>query len=156
MNLFGELIRKEIPELHEQNVRVRFIGRRGELSASLVQDMEWAELLTRENRTMTLFVAFNYGGRAEIEDALRAAIGNGGAGEGETIDLRKYLYAPEMHDPELLIRTSGERRISNFLLWQCAYSELYFSEKLWPDFDDEDLEQALADFRSRGRRFGAR
>ena len=156
MNLFGELIRKEVPELHEQDVRVRFIGRRAELSAGLVADIEWAEALTREDRTMTLFVAFNYGGRAELEDAMRAALGNGAAGKGETLDLRKYLYAPDMHDPDLLIRTSGEHRVSNFLLWQCAYSELYFSDRLWPDFAEEDLQEALADFGTRRRRFGAR
>lgn len=159
MSLFTELIQKEVPELNDQDVRVRFIGRRQGLSAELLEKMAWAEDLTRDNGTMTLFVAFNYGGRAEIQDAVKAAMGNGGAAglaENGELDLRKYMYAPEMHDPELLIRTSGEQRISNFLLWQCAYCELYFSDKLWPSFDEEELVRALKEFGQRQRRFGAR
>ena len=155
MQMFGELIEREVPELHEQQVRVRFIGRRRELSRDLLDKMEWAERLTSENQTMTLHVAFNYGGRAEIEDAMIAAAGNGLASGGE-IDVKKYLYAPEMHDPELLIRTSGEQRISNFLLWQCAYCELVFSDKLWPEFGEEDLLEAFSEYGRRQRRFGAR
>jgi undecaprenyl diphosphate synthase len=155
MEMFGELIDKEVPELDGQNVRVRFIGRRTGLTGDLLRKMEWAETLTADNDAMTLYVAFNYGGRAEIEDAFKAAAENGQATAGE-VDLRQYLYAPEMHDPELLIRTSGEERVSNFLLWQCAYSELYFSDKLWPEFGTEDLRKALADFKRRQRRFGAR
>lgn len=155
MKMFGELIDKELPELNGKDVRVRFIGRRGELTDSLLGKMKWAEKLTAENTTMSLYIAFNYGGRAEIIDAAKAAAGNGLA-EGDDIDFRKYLYAPEMHDPELLIRTSGEQRVSNFLLWQCAYCELYFSDKLWPDFDEQDLLQAFTEFSKRRRRFGAR
>ncbi|MHB1361916.1 MAG: polyprenyl diphosphate synthase [Thermoleophilia bacterium] len=154
MKMFAELIDREVPELHEQNVRVRFIGRRAELSAALLEKIEWAEQLTDKNEAMTLFVAFNYGGRAEIEDAMKAAASNGVAG-GE-IDVQKYLYAPEMHDPELLIRTSGEQRVSNFLLWQCAYCELVFLDKLWPEFSEEDLLSAFAEYGRRQRRFGAR
>jgi len=155
MEMFAELIDREVPELGEQDVRVRFIGRRDELSAELLERMGWAEELTAGNAAMTLYVAFNYGGRAEIEDAFRAAAGNGLASGGE-VDLGKYLYAPEMHDPELLIRTSGEQRVSNFLLWQCAYCELYFSEKLWPEFGEADLLAAFAEYGRRQRRFGAR
>jgi len=155
MKMFGELIDKEVPELAKKDVRVRFIGRRQGLSADLVEKMEWAEELTTANSTMTLYIAFNYGGRAEIIDAVRAAAGNGFAA-GEDIDFSKYLYAPDMHDPELLIRTSGEQRVSNFLIWQCAYSEMYFSDKLWPDFDESDLAEAMAEFGRRKRRFGAR
>jgi len=155
MKMFGELIDKEVPELDSKDVRVRFIGRRQGLSDSLLGKMELAEKLTAGNGTMTLYIAFNYGGRAEIIDAARAAAGNGLAA-GEDVDFSKYLYAPEMHDPELLIRTSGEQRVSNFLLWQCAYCELYFSDKLWPDFDEQDLLEAFAEFGRRQRRFGAR
>jgi len=155
MKMFGELIDKEVPELAEKDVRVRFIGRRQGLSADLVEKMEWAEELTTANSTMTLYIAFNYGGRAEIIDAVKAAAGNGLAA-GEDVDFSKYLYAPDMHDPELLIRTSGEQRVSNFLIWQCAYSEMFFSDKLWPDFVESDLVEAMAEFGRRQRRFGAR
>ncbi len=117
---------------------MRFIGRREGVPPALVERMEWAERITATNDRITLFVAFNYGGRAEIVDAARR-LGNGGD-EG---DFARLLYAPEMNDPDLLIRTSGERRLSNFLLWQCAYSELVFSETLWPDFSRADLEAAL-------------
>ncbi|MHB8159932.1 MAG: polyprenyl diphosphate synthase [Thermoleophilia bacterium] len=155
MEMFGELIDKEVPELDEQDVQVHFIGRRSGLSGDLLRKMEWAENMTAGNATMTLYIAFNYGGRSEIEDAFKAAADNGKAGDGE-MEFRQYLYAPEMHDPELLIRTSGEKRLSNFLLWQSAYSELYFTDKLWPEFTGVDLRKALAEFGLRQRRFGAR
>jgi undecaprenyl diphosphate synthase len=112
--------------------------------------MGWAEQVTDGNERMTLYVAFNYGGRAEIVDA--AARFDGGSEE----DFAKLLYAPEMTDPDLLIRTSGERRLSNYLPWQCAYSELVFSDTLWPDFSKADLAAALDEFAARERRFGAR
>ncbi len=150
MEMFAELIFSETPELSAEGVRMRFVGRRRGVSAPLLKQMEWAEEETRGNTRMTLFVAFNYGGRAEILDA---AEGYEGGGEGE---FAKLLYVPEMSDPELVIRTSGEQRLSNFLLWQSAYSELLFSDCLWPDFDREDLEEALAEYTSRRRRFGAR
>jgi undecaprenyl diphosphate synthase len=112
--------------------------------------MEWAERTTAGNLRITLFVAFNYGGRAEIVDAARAF-------EGATEEeFRRHLYAPEMHDPDLLIRTSGELRISNYLLWQCAYSELVFRPELWPDFTRKAFEDTLAEFEQRRRRFGSR
>ncbi|MHB0867115.1 MAG: polyprenyl diphosphate synthase [Thermoleophilia bacterium] len=155
MSMFSELIDKEVPELDEQDVRVRFIGRRSGLSTELREKMDWAQQLTADNGAMTLFVAFNYGGRAELEDAARAAC-SAVMETGAEPDLRRYLYAPEMHDPQLLIRTSGEQRVSNFLLWQCAYSELYFSDRLWPEFDETDLAAALNDFQQRQRRFGGR
>jgi undecaprenyl diphosphate synthase len=150
MAMFAELIQSETPELDEQGVRMRFIGRRNEVSDELREKMEWAEGVTKANDRMTLYVAFNYGGRAEILDA--AARFDGGTEE----DFAKLLYAPEMTDPDLLIRTSGEERLSNYLLWQCAYSELVFSDKLWPDFDIDDLRAALDEFAARERRFGAR
>jgi len=150
MAMFAELIESETPELDQEGVRMRFIGRREGVSDELQRRMEWAEGVTADNDRMTLFVAFNYGGRAEILDA--AARFEGG---GED-DFQQCLYAPEMTDPDLLIRTSGEHRLSNYLLWQCAYSELVFSDKLWPDFDKDDLAAALEEFGMRERRFGAR
>lgn len=152
MELFSGLIEKEVPELHQQGIRIRFIGRRHSLSHKIQQQMAETEALTRDNNKMTLFVAFNYGGRAEIIDAMKAACSNGGNEE----NFADYLYAPDMHDPELLIRTSGEQRLSNFLLWQSAYSELFFSDKLWPDFDERELDAAFVEFGRRQRRFGAR
>jgi undecaprenyl diphosphate synthase len=129
---------------------MRFIGRREGLSEELCQQMLWAEGVTNTNSTITLFVAFNYGGRAEILDAARNF-------EGSTEEeFRNRLYAPEMHDPDLIIRTSGERRLSNYLLWQSAYSELVFRDELWPDFTREALEQSIAEFSARQRRFGGR
>jgi undecaprenyl diphosphate synthase len=150
MEMFAELIDSETPELDEEGVRMRFIGRRDEVSDRLQERMNWAEGETGDNTRMTLFVAFNYGGRAEILDA--AAQFEGGSEE----DFQRLLYAPEMNDPDLLIRTSGEIRTSNFLLWQCAYSELVFTDTLWPDFTEADLQAAIDEFEARGRRFGAR
>jgi undecaprenyl diphosphate synthase len=150
MQMFSERIANETPELDREGVRMRFIGRRAGIDPKLAEQMEWAEELTRENTRITLFVAFNYGGRAEILDAARRF-------EGETEEeFRSCLYAPEMHDPDLIIRTSGERRLSNYLLWQGAYSELVFRDELWPDFTREALEASLAEFAERRRRFGGR
>jgi undecaprenyl diphosphate synthase len=150
MRMFGERIDAETPELDAEGVRMRFIGRREGVAAELVERMEWAEAETATNERITLFVAFNYGGRAEIVDAARSF-------EGDSEEqFRQSLYAPEMHDPDLLIRTSGEQRVSNYLLWQCAYSELVFREELWPDFDRAAFEQSLAEFEARKRRFGGR
>ena len=150
MAMFEQRIRGETPELHEEGVRMRFIGRRDGVPEALVDEMERAEALTAPNRRITLCVAFNYGGRAELLDA--AARFRGGGEEA----FRACLYAPEMHDPDLIIRTSGEQRISNYLLWQTAYSELVFTDVLWPDFDHEHLAAALEEYASRERRFGAR
>jgi undecaprenyl diphosphate synthase len=150
MALFAEMIEQETPELDEEGVRMRFIGRLEGVSAELQRQMEWAEGKTAGNTRMTLFVAFNYGGRAEILDA--AARYSGGGEE----EFGRLMYAPDMTDPDLVIRTSGEIRLSNFLLWQSAYSELVFSDVLWPDFDMAALEAALQEFESRQRRFGAR
>jgi undecaprenyl diphosphate synthase len=150
MAMLAERIDRETPELKEEGVRMRFIGRRERIGAELIERMDWAERETAENDRITLFVAFNYGGRAEILDAARAFDG------GDEEDFRRGLYAPEMHDPDLLIRTSGEQRLSNYLLWQCAYSELVFREELWPDFSREAFEAALRTYDERQRRFGAR
>jgi undecaprenyl diphosphate synthase len=150
MEMFAELIVSETPELHEQGVRMRFVGRREGVSDRLREQMEWAERETGGDTRMTLFVAFNYGGRAEILDAAERYEGGGEAA------FASLLYAPEMRDPELVIRTSGEERLSNFLLWQSAYAELFFTDQLWPDFNREMLEAALQEYASRARRFGAR
>jgi undecaprenyl diphosphate synthase len=150
MRMFRDRIDRETPELHEEGVRMRFVGRREGVDPELVKRMEWAESLTAGNDRIRFFVAFNYGGRAEIMDA--AAAFDGSSEE----EFRAGLYAPEMHDPDLLIRTSGELRISNYLLWQCAYSELVFRDELWPDFSREAFQQSLKEFEARKRRFGAR
>ena len=169
MQLFVEMIDSQVPDMHERGARVRFVGRREGAPDELVRRIEEAEALTAGNTRMTLYIAFSYGGRRELLDAAQGlaaeyaasalegdAAAPGGAPEFSDDDLRRHLYAPEMHDPELLIRTSGELRISNVLLWQCAYSELYFSDHYWPDFGPEELDAALADYAGRQRRFGGR
>jgi undecaprenyl diphosphate synthase len=150
MAMFAERIDSETPELDAEGVRMRFIGRRDRISDELIRRMEWAEEKTAGNDRITLFVAFDYGGRDEILHAAEAY-----AGGGEEA-FRSGLYAPEMHDPDLLIRTSGEQRVSNYLLWQCAYSELVFADELWPDFTREAFERALGEYGARNRRFGSR
>jgi undecaprenyl diphosphate synthase len=150
MRMFGERIDAETPELDSEGVRMRFVGRREGVAPELVERMRWAEEKTAANERISLFVAFNYGGRAEIVDAARTFQGS------SEEEFREGLYAPEMHDPDLLIRTSGEQRISNYLLWQCAYSELVFRDELWPDFDRAAFEASLAEFEARQRRFGRR
>jgi undecaprenyl diphosphate synthase len=157
MRLHIEMIESEVPTLHKNNCRVVFVGRRGGLSEALLQKMRWAEDLTAGNTRMILFIAFNYGGRLEIVDAVREAVAEGRAlADLDESDVASHLYSPLMRDPDLVIRTSGEMRLSNFLLWQSAYSELYFSSKLWPDFDKAELRRALEDYASRERRFGRR
>ena len=150
MAMFAERIDRETPELDEEGVRMRFIGRREGVPPQLIEQMQWAEDQTASGDVITLFVAFNYGGRAEIVDA--AARYDGGGEEA----FRRLLYAPEMHDPDLVIRTSGEQRLSNYLLWQSAYSELVFADELWPDFTREAFEAALEQYAARERRFGGR
>jgi undecaprenyl diphosphate synthase len=150
MAMFAERIDRETPELDGEGVRMRFIGRRDRVSRELVERMSWAEETTDANDRITLFVAFDYGGRHEI---LHAAARYDGGGEEA---FARLLYAPEMHDPDLIIRTSGERRLSNYLLWQSAYSELVFADELWPDFTREALERCLDDYGTRRRRFGGR
>jgi undecaprenyl diphosphate synthase len=155
MDLFCELIDREVPELHEERVQVRFIGRRGQLAPRLCERIDWAERLTAGHDRLRLFIAMNYGGRAEILDAARRFGSEAPPGAGEE-EFARYLYGPDLRDPELIIRTSGEQRLSNFLLWQSAYAELWFSQKLWPDFGPADLHDALAHYASRQRRFGSR
>jgi undecaprenyl diphosphate synthase len=150
LEMMGERIGSETPELKAEGVRMRYIGRREGLDPALVERMRWSEEETAANDRIVLYVAFNYGGRAEILDAARRF-------DGETEEeFHRLLYAPEMHDPDLLIRTSGEQRLSNYLLWQCAYSELVFRDELWPDFDRAALEACLREYETRQRRFGSR
>jgi undecaprenyl diphosphate synthase len=157
MQLIDEMIDTQVDELHAQGVRLVFIGRRGDLAPRLQAKMAQSEELTGGNATMTLFVALNYGGRAEILDAVRAGLADGISAEDLTEDaLARHLYAPDMRDADLVVRTSGELRLSNFLLWQSAYSEFYFTDVLWPDFDEAALSLAIHDYASRERRFGAR
>jgi undecaprenyl diphosphate synthase len=151
VQMFSEYIDREAPELHDEGVRIRFIGRRDPpVPERIVEQMAWAEELTAGNDRITFFIPFNYGGRAEIVDAARTF-----TGETEE-EFRAHLYAPEMHDPDVVIRTSGEQRLSNYLLWQTAYSELVFAPELWPDFDRAAFEAALAEYARRRRRFGGR
>ncbi len=154
------LLRRRREELHRMNVRVRFLGRRDwRVPRSVLREMEASEALTHDNTGMTLTIAFNYGGRVEIVDAVKKILAEHDAGRlrGEKLtpgSIASRLYHPDMPDPDLIIRTSGEERISNFLLWQAAYSELYFTPVLWPDFDREYLYEAIRDYQKRSRRFG--
>jgi undecaprenyl diphosphate synthase len=150
ITMLAQRIARETPELHRQGVRMRFIGRLQGVPSELLQQMRSAETLTAENRRLALFIAFNYGGRAEIVDAASRFTGT------SEEEFRRCLYAPEMHDPDLIIRTGGEQRLSNYLLWQAAYSELVFREELWPDFTRRALAESLAEFSSRRRRYGGR
>jgi undecaprenyl diphosphate synthase len=157
MDIFGETIERELPDLVRQGVRTRFMGRRDRASAELREQMERLEEETAGNERLNLWVALDYGGRAELVEAARRLVETGiDPPEIDENVLRANLYAPELPDPDLLIRTSGELRISNFLLWQLAYSELVFTDTLWPDFGRPELEQALAAYASRRRRFGGR
>ncbi len=161
MNFNEGLLLRRRDELHERGVRVRFIGRRaGRVPGRLRRQITEAEELTRDNRGLTLTFAFNYGGRAELVDAARAIARDVAAGrlDPDKISDRtmaRHLYAPDMPDPDLLVRTSGEFRISNYLLWELAYAELVFTDVLWPDFRREQLFEAIAEFQRRERRFGA-
>ena len=154
MEIFTETIERELPDLVRQGVRTRFIGRRDRAPDELRARMAALERETEANRRLSLWIAFDYGGRAEIVDGANRAVAAGREVDEETF--ASYLNAPEMPDPDLLIRTSGELRISNFLLWQLAYAELVFVDTLWPDFGEEQLRAALDDYASRRRRFGGR
>jgi undecaprenyl diphosphate synthase len=157
MEIFGETIERELPDLAREGVRVRFVGRRDRAPATLLRQMEDLEAGTADNDRLRLWICFDYGGRAELVEAVRRIVSSGVEPEDVDDDLViANLDEPEMPDPDLLIRTSGELRISNFLLWQLAYSELVFTETLWPDFAAEDLRDALEQFAQRRRRFGGR
>lgn len=157
MEIFGETIRRELPDLAEQGVRTRFIGRRDRVSDELLRQMEDLELETADRDRLELWIAFDYGGRSELAAAAKRIVEAGLM--PEEIDeevLEAHLYAPDMPEPDLLIRTSGELRISNFLLWQLAYAELVFTDRLWPEFGEEDLRAAVHEYAGRRRRFGTR
>jgi undecaprenyl diphosphate synthase len=154
MEIFGETIDRELPDLAAQGVRTRFVGRRARAPEELQAKMRELEESTAANDRLHLWIAFDYGGRAEIVDAVRKLVEEGGDVDEERFGA--HLYAPEMPDPDLLIRTSGELRISNFFLWQLAYAELVFVDTLWPDFGEDQLRSALEDYARRRRRFGGR
>jgi undecaprenyl diphosphate synthase len=154
MEIFTETIERELPDLVRQGVRTRFVGRRDRAPDALRERMAALERETEDNARLNLWIAFDYGGRAEIVEAANRAVRERREVDEETF--ASYLTAPEMPDPDLLIRTSGELRISNFLLWQLAYAELVFVDTLWPDFGEDQLRAALDDYASRRRRFGGR
>ncbi|MFN2451343.1 MAG: isoprenyl transferase [Candidatus Dormibacteria bacterium] len=156
MRLFEETIDGEIDELHDNGIQVRVLGRRDRLGDSLRRRVEQAEQLTAHNRNAILNVAINYGGRSEIVDGVRDLAARGeDLGALDEAMLSRSLYTAGLPDPDLIIRTAGEMRVSNFLLWQAAYAELHVTDTLWPDFGARDLEAALADFAARERKFGA-
>jgi undecaprenyl diphosphate synthase len=153
--LMEENLKKEGEELNKNNVKVRFSGRRWVLPENLVKIMDYVENLTKENTGLNLIFAINYGGRSEVVDAVKEIIKNGYKEADVNEDLiRKFLYLPDVPDADLIIRTSGEKRISNFLLWQSAYSEFYFTPVLWPDFDENEFLKALIEYQKRKRKFG--
>jgi undecaprenyl diphosphate synthase len=157
MELMDETIDRELPDLAKQGVRTRFFGRRDRIPVELQEKMAHLEAETAHLGTLQLWIAFDYGGRAELVEAARSLVAQGvAAGDVSEQALAERLYAPELPDPDLVIRTSGEQRISNFLLWQSAYAELVFDDTLWPDFGEERLRAAVEEYASRGRRFGAR
>ncbi len=154
MQIFGETIDRELHDLAREGVHTRFVGRRDRAPAWLQAKMQALEASTAAQSRLSLWIAFDYGGRAEIVEAARRL-----AESGEEVDeagFARHLYAPEMPDPDLVIRTSGERRVSNFLLWQSAYAEFVFTDTLWPDFGPDEFRAAIEDYASRRRRFGGR
>ena len=157
MEIFVETIERELPDLAKQGVATRFIGRRDRANPELQRRMARLEEETAHNERLQLWIAFDYGGRAEIVEAVRSLLANGTKPESLDEDsFARQLYAPELPDPDLLIRTSGELRISNFMLWQLAYAELVFVDTLWPDFGEDQLREALEAYAGRRRRFGGR
>ena len=157
MEIFGETIERELDDLAAQGVRTRFLGRRDRAPEWLREKMAALERATADKERLSLWIAFDYGGRAELVEAARRLVESGAApGEIDEEALARNLYAPEMPDPDLVIRTSGERRISNFLLWQSAYAEYVFTDTLWPDFGPGEFRAAIEEYASRRRRFGGR
>ncbi len=150
------ILQRHAEDLDQKGVRIRFVGRRDwRVPKRVIRRMDWATDLTKRNRRMTFTIAFNYGGRAEIVDAVKALVADGvKADKVDEKAIRKRLYDPDMPDPDVVVRTSGEYRISNFLLWELAYSELIFTDLLWPDFRREHLFDAVRQYQARQRRFG--
>jgi undecaprenyl diphosphate synthase len=155
MALFLETAKGKVPELNERGARLRFLGRRGHVPKEVREAIEEAEELTKNNDKLDVYVALNYGGRAELVDAARRMMEDGLASEEvDEATFASYLYAPEVPEVDLVIRTSGELRISNFLLWQIAYAEFYVTDTLWPDFSPEEFRLAISSFAARSRRRG--
>jgi len=153
--LLAQVIDRETEDLHRREVRLKHVGRLDGISPRLAKRVKQAVELTKDNTGMTLSVAFNYGGRAEVLDAVRSLLSRGiTPAEVDEDIFRRYLYTPDLPDPDLIIRTGGEVRVSNFLIWQAAYSEYYFTPAYWPDFGDEEIEKALLAYSQRQRRFG--
>ncbi len=153
MRLFQFYAQRKVRLLRDHGVRVRFCGSRSGIPGQILEVMNWCEATTQSCRTMDLIVCFNYGGRQEILDAIAAAREAGQEITDEE-SLRRFLYLPDVPDPDLIVRTSGELRLSNFLLWESSYSELYFTDTLWPDFDAQEFQRALSAFEGRNRRYG--
>jgi len=154
-HILEEFIDKKTPEIHKRGIRLRHLGRLSKLPQWLQQTMNKAVELTKNNTRMTLSLAFNYGGRAEILDAVRHLVAEGVSAQNiDEESFSSYLYTADLPDVDLLVRTGDELRLSNFLIWQTAYSEYYFTKVLWPDFDKKDIEKALLSYSQRQRRFG--
>lgn len=154
MNLFRYYIKHKIGELKDEGGRLRFASRRDRIPADLLEMMCWAEEETKNETEVNFILCLNYGGRGEILDAMNALVAEGHTGEVTEEDLRKHFYLPDVPDPDLIVRTSGELRLSNFWLWEAAYSEFYFTDIHWPDFDEQELDKALDNYASRERRYG--
>ena len=154
MSLFRYYVRKKVEELKAEGMKVRFCGRKDKIPEDLLNQMNWAEDYTKDQKLMDFILCINYGGRAEIIDAVNKLIASNPKSPVTEEDLRSYFYLPDVPDPDLIIRTSGELRLSNFWLWESAYSEYYFTDTFWPDFDENELEKALEDYAGRERRYG--
>jgi len=155
MSIFRFVLRRKVEEMKRENVRLRFSGFREGMPQDIVELMEWAEEETKENTGLTLVPCLNYGGRQEILHAVEQMLKDGAQPPVTEERFREFLYLPDLPDPDLIVRTSGEKRLSNFWLWQSTYSELYFTDTLWPDFDGKELENAVKYFANRERRYGA-
>lgn len=154
MSLFRYYIRRKVDAIRAEGGRIRFAGRRDNIPADLLEMMRWAEERTREETTIDFILCLNYGGRAEVLDAVNALAASGHSGPITEADLRRFFYLPDVPDPDLIVRTSGELRLSNFWLWEAAYSEFYFTDIHWPDFDEAALDAALENYAGRERRYG--
>ena len=154
MRLFGYYLRRKVEEIKSMNVRIRFCGRKDRIPEDLLKQMQWAEDYTKDGKELDFILCLNYGGRAEILDAVNSLIASKPDSPVTEEDLRKHFYLPDVPDPDLIIRTSGELRLSNFWLWESAYSEYYFTSIHWPDFNENELDKALSDYSGRERRYG--
>ncbi|MDR1730697.1 MAG: di-trans,poly-cis-decaprenylcistransferase [Synergistaceae bacterium] len=154
MSLFRHYLKRKVKALKEEGGRLRFCGRRDKIPSDLLELMRWAEEETKDQTTIDFILCLNYGGRAEILDAVNALMASGSKGPVTEADLRRFFYLPDVPDPDLIVRPSGELRISNFWMWESAYSEFYFTDAFWPDFDENELLRALNDYAGRERRYG--